>query len=404
LKKKKTEYSTCLVLDHVANSIRPRYAFTYDHEKTKFLKAIEDPELRESTRHRLPTKEALRSAAWASREVPPAPKSLDNLDLTLINRPASKTSKGIDVGDYLLAQELNYGVILLGTAPLAKAFSRSQYKSMDATFKICPKGWYQVLLFLAQVNGVFLTCMMAVMPKKSKRVYSVVCKLIEATFIRLNLDTDWTRHFMMCDFEIAMREAFIETFPAIIIIGCYFHWSQLIIKRVKTDGFASAYRQNKLFGSFVRRVSSLPFVPSFLVNLSMVILTGYVAKLKTDDPATGSWAENLIKYIKETWFTRYNVQDWNVFDVNCQLLPITNNPNEGEKSTLNSNWPVHPQIFVFLMHAFTEFDVFGDKLVDIREGKVRHGGKDMFKLLKIECEAAKDSLIEDLNHATNLEE
>ena len=115
----------------------------------------------ESTGHRLSTKEALRSAAWESREVPPAPKSLDNLDLTVINRPASKTSKGIDVGDYLLAQELNYGVILLGTAPLAKAFSRSRYKSTDATFKICPKGWYQVLLFLAQVNGVFLTCMMA---------------------------------------------------------------------------------------------------------------------------------------------------------------------------------------------------------------------------------------------------
>ena len=118
----------------------PSLRLYLNHEKTNFLKAIEDPELRESTRHRLTTKEALGSAAWASKEVPPAPKSLDNLDLTLINRPASKTSEGIDVGDYLLAQELNYGVILLGTAPLAKAFSRSRYKSMDAKLKICPQG------------------------------------------------------------------------------------------------------------------------------------------------------------------------------------------------------------------------------------------------------------------------
>ena len=30
-----------------------------------------------------------------------------------------------------------------------------------------------------------------------------------------------------------MMQAFMETFPAIVIMGCYFHWSQLIIKRVK---------------------------------------------------------------------------------------------------------------------------------------------------------------------------
>ena len=41
----------------------------------------------------------------------PTPSSFDP---TLINRPASKTSKRIDVRDYLLSQEINYGVILLG--------------------------------------------------------------------------------------------------------------------------------------------------------------------------------------------------------------------------------------------------------------------------------------------------
>jgi hypothetical protein len=65
--------------------------------------------------------------------------------------PAGATGKGVNIRDYLLAYELYSGVILLGTKHLAKKFARSFYKSIDATFKICPKMYYQVLLFMAQV-------------------------------------------------------------------------------------------------------------------------------------------------------------------------------------------------------------------------------------------------------------
>ena len=36
--------------------------------------------MREVTRQRLPSKESLKSAAWAAREVPSAPKSVDKID------------------------------------------------------------------------------------------------------------------------------------------------------------------------------------------------------------------------------------------------------------------------------------------------------------------------------------
>ena len=107
--------------------------------------------MREATRHRLPSKESLKSAAWAAREIPLASKSVDKINLTLMKRPASATNKGINIGDYLLAHELDSGVILLGTNHLTKKFTRSFYKPIDATFKICPKMYHQVLLFMAQV-------------------------------------------------------------------------------------------------------------------------------------------------------------------------------------------------------------------------------------------------------------
>jgi hypothetical protein len=68
-----------------------------------------------------------------------------------MKRPAGAISKGVNIGDYLLAHELNSGVILLGTKHLAKKFTCSFYKSINATFKICPMMYYQVLLFMAQV-------------------------------------------------------------------------------------------------------------------------------------------------------------------------------------------------------------------------------------------------------------
>ena len=39
----------------------------------------------------------------------------------------------------------------------------------------------------------------------------------------------------------------------------------------------------------------------------------------------------------------------------------------------------------------TEFELQEDKLVDIREGKITPGGIDMYKLLKFEPEATKNS-------------
>ena len=107
--------------------------------------------MREATRHRLPSKESLKSAAWAAREVPLASKSVDKIDLTLMKWPAGATGKGVNIGDYFLAHELDSGVILLGTKHLAKMFARSFYKSINATFKISPKMYFQVLLFMAQV-------------------------------------------------------------------------------------------------------------------------------------------------------------------------------------------------------------------------------------------------------------
>ena len=64
----------------------------------------------------------------------------------------------------------------------------------------------------------------------------------------------------MTDFEVAIRGAFKLFWPAITLLGCYFHFSQLIWKRVKKTHLQVEYEKNYEFNALIRRLSSLPFV------------------------------------------------------------------------------------------------------------------------------------------------
>ena len=150
-----------IVKGQMALDYRSMYASIYDRAKTEILKSILDTNLRERVRLALPSRARLRSAANAARRLPTAPKSFEDIDLTILN------DEKIDVSQYIIAEEKNDGILIFGTKELAKEFSNSIFKSADATFKICPKMFYQVLIFLAMVGGVYITCMFAVMPNKT---------------------------------------------------------------------------------------------------------------------------------------------------------------------------------------------------------------------------------------------
>ena len=53
----------------------------------------------------------------------------------------------------------------------------------------------------------------------------------------------------------------------------------------------------------------------------------------------------------------FSVQDWNLFDSDCQIIPTTNNGNEGENSRLNSLFATHPQLYRFVLQVIEELDI-----------------------------------------------
>ena len=109
----------------LTNNFRAKYSETYYKEKMNILKTIDDVDLRERVRHALPAEQSLRSAANAAKKLPTAPKTLENIDLEIVNKD------DLNVEDYLLGSSPENGIYLFGTQKLLKEFANSLFKSAD---------------------------------------------------------------------------------------------------------------------------------------------------------------------------------------------------------------------------------------------------------------------------------
>ena len=89
------------------------------------------------------------------------------------------------------------------------------------------------MIFLAQIGGVYVNCMMGVMTRKNDQSYGILYTLLWEAFNAWGLDTNWSNHYFMMDFEVSMRTNLLFLFPEIIILGCYFHWSQVVIIEIQ---------------------------------------------------------------------------------------------------------------------------------------------------------------------------
>ena len=118
-----------------------------------------------------------------------------------------------------------------------------------------------------------------------------------------NLPNTFLNEFFMTDFEAAIRSAFKLFWPGITLLGCYFHFSQLIWKRVKKTNLQVEYEKNDEFNALIRRLSSLPFVKPEDLNDAFEIFRKRAANLKSDK--VQEFALKLIDYAETRWRERF---------------------------------------------------------------------------------------------------
>ena len=169
---------------------------------------------------------------------------------------------------------------------------------------------------------------------------------------------------------------------------------------MKTGGHQTDYQQNHQFNSFIRRTCSLPFVPRDMVSRAMRILHRRKEDL-VDNNRLYNFSGSLLEYINNTWINGvFCSQDWNLFDIDCQTVPTTNNGNEGENNRLSTIFSIHPQFYKFVLMVVEELQKTAEKVSDILDGVRRPKEGGTYNRLKNEREAAKKLLLDRCDRPT----
>ena len=275
----------------MSTDLRAKFTNVFNEEKKNLLSEYSDsPDLLERIVYELKDKRSYRVAAHRARTrvFPKNPQSHKDIELHKIGLEA------FELGRYSSESGENKDVILLGTRITAEAWARSEFKSGDRTFKICLKEFFQVFVLMALFGGTYLPCMVGLLPDKSYDSYARLFSLVWAYLNSHGLPNTFQNEFFMTDFEVAICGAFKLFWPAITLLGCYFHFSQLIWKRVKKTHLQVEYEKNYEFNALIRRLSSLPFVKPEDLNEAFEIFRKRALNLKSEK--VQEFSLNLIEY------------------------------------------------------------------------------------------------------------
>ena len=95
----------------------------------------------------------------------------------------------------------------------------------DATFRVVPRLFQQMLVVFLSENGCLLPAFFILMTRRSRELYDAVFQQVAATLGRP------VRHFMS-DWEAALAGAAQAVWPAAHISGCWFHFAQAVLRKV----------------------------------------------------------------------------------------------------------------------------------------------------------------------------
>ena len=242
---------------------------------------------------------------------------------------------------YVLADGNNF--VMFGTISGLMSLARTNDIFADGTFKIVnSKG--QLYTLHALINGKRFCCLSIKMNNRTSSLYKTVFSTIEHLANCLGFTIFRREVEFHCDFEKAVIGTMKDKFPQVMIRGCYFHFKQAIMKKVKSLGASDYYDNYQPFRNFVHRVSTLPLLPPSFVNsnvLSILYRTFqqevHSGKLSASVRKNGNncmlIAESLMKYMYNTWFKRFPPNLWNCFGSNNR----TNNYCESFHHSLIEN-------------------------------------------------------------------
>ena len=233
--------------------------------------------------------------------------------------------------------------------------------SVDGTFKIAPTNWSQIFILMAKYDDKFVPICFGFLPNKTEISYKIFFTMIQLELEKRNIQCSMKK--MMVDFEIGIQKAILSVFD-VEILGCFFHFSQCLWKKVQSGSMSTLYEQDDKFRDFIRACISLPM-------LKLDELQDAIEELKStdfNDENKNANKEEFMNYIQEVWVDGiYPPQTWCCFS---RKEDNTNNPQEAYNGVLNRLLQVaHPNPCVLLTKLVAELDNVNYLIQKSKKGK-----------------------------------
>ena len=237
--------------------------------------------------------------------IPANPKTQTDLDvkhdLFLYNK---ESKESMVKGDTILTNGKR--IVFFSSNEHLDLLARGAQILGDGTFKTTPSLWYQTFIVSVQVDSeTFCPCAFFLLPDKTKDSYLLMFDMLKEALTIRNLEP--AANYFMSDFEVAIRDSFMEMFPGIDIKSCVFHWSKLIISKVASKGFKSDYsdpKNNGKFVAFILGILGLPYVPlnrfKEAVRNCFILANRLTGRQKR-------FAKEMLDYLQSVWLTGWSL-------------------------------------------------------------------------------------------------
>ena len=134
-------------------------------------------------------------------------------------------------------------MIMFATDANIKLLCEAQTIYVDGTFQTCSSLFYQVFIIHAFKNGRQFPLVYALLPNKSRATYVKAFDLVKQKA------HSFEPQITLSDVELAIKQAVELSFPTTDFRGCYYHFSQALMRKFQNIGLQVAYREHSMIPS-----------------------------------------------------------------------------------------------------------------------------------------------------------
>lgn len=192
----------------------------------------------------------------------------------------------------------NLRVLLFTTLPNMQRLGKAEYWLVDGTFSTSPLQFTQLYSIHAPVgqgdSRRVVPLVFFLLNKKTKKIYNLAFETL-LDMCREN-SILLKPKYVLSDFEKAVVNTIRDVLPETECFGCFFHFTQNLIRQLSSLGHKVAYSNQTDVYMAVKKIQALSFLPADRIEAAYI-------ELKTTLPTI---LQNFFEYFEQTYVTGIN--------------------------------------------------------------------------------------------------